>query len=122
MSRTRAILATLLLGAVLAGGAEAVSSPSGIDPRLRLEYDVVESKSGRIQVRGYVYNDYARAANAVKLLIESLDGSGQVIAREIGFVHGPVPVLNRTYFDVPLKTPGASYRVTISSFDWRDCG
>ena len=123
MNRARVIRGTLLLAALIAGsGAEAVSSPSGIDPRLRLEYEVVESKGGRLQAQGYIYNDYGRVANAVKLLVESLDSSGQVVARAIGFVHGQVPVLNRSYFDVPVKVPGASYRITVTSFDWRDGG
>ena len=66
------------------------------------------------------YNDYGRPANNVRLLVETLDGSGRVIDRAFGFVRGIVPVFNRSYWVVPVKTPGASYRVTVTSFEWRD--
>jgi hypothetical protein len=29
---------------------------------------------------------------------------------------------DRAYFEVPVKTAGASYRVSITAFDWKDCG
>ena len=122
MNQTWTIVITLLLVLTIAGSAGAVSSPSGIDPRLRLEYDIVEDKGGRISVRGYVYNDYARAAHQVRLMVESVDGAGQVLGRAVGFVFGLVPVQNRTYFDVRVTVPGTSYRVTVTSFDWRDGG
>jgi len=37
-------------------------------------------------------------------------------------VFGIVPVFNRTPFNVPLQTAGASYRLTVTSFEWRDTG
>jgi hypothetical protein len=58
----------------------------------------------------------------VRLLVETLDASGAVIASSVGFVQGLVPFNDRTYFEVPLTKPGASYRVGITAFDWRDCG
>ncbi len=68
------------------------------------------------------YNDYGRAANDVRFLVETLDASGQVIERTVGFVPGSVPVFGRSYFDVPFKTPGASYRITVTAFEWRGGG
>ena len=123
MSRHGVVL--LVLALVLGAGgtpATAVMAPSGIDPRLRLDWEAGQTRSGRPTVTGYIYNDYTRIANRVQLLVESLDASGQVIARTIGFVPGIVPILNRSYFDVAVKTPGASYRVTVTSFEWRDGG
>jgi hypothetical protein len=45
-----------------------------------------------------------------------------VVGRTIGFVQGAVPFNDRAYFEVLIKTPGASYRVTVTSFDWRAGG
>jgi hypothetical protein len=118
-----AILLTLVVG--LAGapaGALAVSSPSGIDPRLRLEWEAGQTGKGRPVISGYLYNDYGRAAINVQLLVETLDAAGQVVDRTQGFVVGGVPVFNRTYFDVPLKAAGAGYRITVTAFEWRDGG
>ncbi len=110
----------LLLGGISA--VEAVTSPSGIDFRLRFDWDVTQNRKGQPVVEGYLYNDYSRAANNVRLLVESLDASGQVIGRSYGYVVGIVPVFNRSYFSVPVTTPGASYRITVTSFEWRDGG
>jgi len=116
-----ALVVALVLGA---GGtpATAVMAPSGIDPQLRLDWDAGQTGGGRPAITGYVYNDSQRGASHVQLLVETLDASGKVIDRAFGFILGTVPVFNRSYFVVGLKTAGASYRVTVTSFEWRDCG
>src|SRR5215469_7764921 len=101
--------------------AEALREASSVDRRLRLDWEV-GTWHGRPVIQGYVYNDYLRAASNVLLLVETLDASGAVTARAIGFVRGVVPNNDRSYFEVPLKTVGASYRVSITDFDWRDSG
>jgi hypothetical protein len=104
------------------GAALVISSPSGIDSRIRLEYEIGRTRSGAPEIQGFVYNDYARPANNVRLLVESLDEQGQVIGRSYGYVFGIVPTFNRTPFNVRVGTPGASYRITVTSFEWRDGG
>ena len=103
------------------GAARVISSPSGIDSRIRLEYEVGQRR-GAPEIQGYVYNDYARPANNVRLLVESLDEQGQVVGRSYGYVFGIVPTFNRTPFNVRVGTPGARYRITVTSFEWRDGG
>ena len=122
MKRTRAILGAILFALVAGGGAEAVSSPSGIDPRLRLDWEVGLRKSGRPEITGYIYNEYGRAAVNVRLLVETLDASGQVSDRTYGFVFGAVLGFGRTPFAVVLRNEGASYRISVTSFEWRDGG
>ena len=122
MNRARTILGAVLLALTAGSAVEAVNSPSGIDPRLRLEWEAGQSKSGRGEINGYIYNDYGRAAINVRLLVETVDASDRVIDRAVGFVFGVVPVFNRSPFVVPVKTPGASYRITVTSFEWRDGG
>ena len=122
MNRARTTMAAMLLALAAASVVEAVTSPSGIDPRLRFEWEAGRSKSGQTEISGYIYNDYGRAAINVRLLVETVDASGQVIDRALGFVVGVVPVFNRSYFIVPVKMPGASYRITVTSFAWRDGG
>lgn len=100
----------------------AVSAPSGIDSRLRLDWEPGTRRGGKPVIQGYVYNDYGRPASDVHLLVETLDGSGAVIARTIGFVQGTIQFNDRIYFEVRLKAPGASYRVTVTSFDWKGGG
>ena len=102
--------------------AAAVSAPSGIDPRIRLDWEAGTRRGGKPAIQGYVYNDYGRPASDVHLLVETLDASGAVIARTIGFVQGTVQFNDRIYFEVPLKATGASYRVTVTSFEWKGGG
>lgn len=118
-----AIAAGLMLGASGAGGpAAALTAPSGIDARIRLDWEAGVTRRGKPVVRGYVINDHGRPAADVRLLVESLDGAGAVVGRAIGFVPGVVQFNDRAYFEVPIRTPGASYRVTVTSLDWRAGG
>jgi len=119
----------LAMAAILALGplgtpapAAAVSVPSGIDARIRLDWEAGTRRGGKPVIQGYVYNDYGRPAADVHLLVETLDASGAVVGRTIGFVQGVVQFNDRVYFEVPLKAAGASYRVTVTSFDWKGGG
>jgi hypothetical protein len=102
--------------------AGALSATSSVDSRLRLDWEVGSRRGGRPVIQGYVYNDYLRAAVEVRLQVETLDASGTVTSRQLGFVPGIIPLRDRAYFEVPVKTAGASYRVSITAFDWKDCG
>jgi hypothetical protein len=117
---TMAILA--LAGLRPTAPAGALSATSSVDSRLRLDWEVGTRHGGRPVIQGYLYNDYLRSAAEVHLLVESLDASGAVTSRQVGFVRGVIPFKDRGYFEVPIKTAGASYRVSITAFDWKDCG
>jgi hypothetical protein len=59
----------------------------------------------------------------VRLQVEALDASGNVIGSTLGFVFGDVPPANRSSFEIPLPGSGAaSYRVTVRTLDWRIYG
>ena len=111
------ILAALHPAAPAAGAGAA----STVDQRLRLDWEV-GTRFKHPVIQGYIYNDYLRAASNVQLLVESLDASGTPIGHTVGFVRGTVAFDNRAYFEVPIKTQGASYRVSITGFDWKDAG
>lgn len=102
--------------------AAALDATSSVDARIRLDWEVGAKHGGRPVIQGYVYNDYLRPASDVRLLVETLDASGTVIARDPGFVRGVVESSGRNYFEVPLKTSGGSYRVSVTGFEWKGCG
>lgn len=118
----RIILGAVLLVLGVTHGALATISPSGIDARLRLDWEVGQTRDGRPEVQGFVINDYMRPAMTVRLLVETLDSNGQVTDRAYSFVVGAVPALSRAPFVVALKTGGASYRISITNFTWKDGG
>jgi hypothetical protein len=117
---TMAILAMTGLDPTPPAGA--LPATSSVDSRLRLDWEVGTRHGGRPVIQGYIYNDYLRAAAEVQLLVEAVDASGAVVSRDVGFVRGAVLFKDRAYFEVPVKTAGASYRVSITAFDWKDCG
>jgi hypothetical protein len=102
--------------------AVALDATSSVDARIRLDWEVGDPHRGRPVIQGFVYNDYLRPASDVRLLVETLDASGAVIARDVGFVRGVVESSGRNYFEVPLRTRGGSYRVSVTGFDWKGCG
>jgi hypothetical protein len=120
----RALLATMVVLALAnflpMPPATAMSATSSVDARIRLDWEV-GTRHGRPFIQGYVYNDSLRAACNVQVLVETLDASGAVIAHEVGFVRGAVGFNDRIYFEVPIKTPSASYRVSVTGFAWT-CG
>lgn len=119
----RAALLLALLGASSAGLAGAQVSSLATDRYLRLEWTAGEDRRGRPVVTGYVYNERAGSyATSVRLLVEALDASGQVVASTAGFVFGDVPPSNRSYFEVKAPAEAASYRVTVQTFSWRTYG
>jgi hypothetical protein len=120
------VLATMTVLALAAGSpvrpAAALSATSSIDARIRLDWEVGTTRGGRPVIQGYVYNDYGRPASDVQLLVETVDASGAVIGRTVGFVRGVVQLNDRAYFEVPIKVTGASYRVSVTGLDWRGGG
>jgi len=117
-----AVLAGLLM--CLGGGAaRAQVQTRSAESDLRVEWTGSEDRRGRSVVSGYVYNQRAGSyAVSVRLLVEALDGSGQVAGSTTGYVLGDVPPSNRSYFEIKAPAKAASYRVTIESFAWRAYG
>lgn len=117
-----AALAALMIGLGVGYACAQVQGRSP-DGDVRVEWTGSEDRRGRPVVSGYVYNQRAGSyAVSVRLLVEALDGSGQVIGRTIGYVLGDVPPSNRSYFEIKAPAKAASYRVAIESFAWRAYG
>ncbi len=115
-----AVLASLL---IYTGAALAQVQTRSVESDLRVEASGSEDRRGRPVVSGYVYNQRAGSyAVSVRLLVEALDGSGQVVGSTVGYVLGEVPPSNRSYFEIKAPAKAASYRVTIASFAWRSYG
>ena len=92
------------------------------DRFFRVEAEGGQARGGRPVVRGYVYNDYGVSAGRVLLQVETLDASGQVVARSLVHVDGAVPGFGRLYFEGPVTAAGTRYRVTVYYFEWLNRG
>jgi len=111
----------LALGASEAGAAAAASvGGAAYDSNLSLDWQPGQTRSGKPLITGYV--NTARAMSGycnIRLLIETLDAQGDVIATRIGFVPGYVGGDDHVYFEVPIKVAGPAYRVSAAS--WLKC-
>jgi hypothetical protein len=126
------LVSVLVLGAVPASGAAQGAAPRADDGKstaallgekyFRVEFEAGRGKGGRTLLTGYVYNDNGLAPARVRLLVDSLDPAGRVIATTVGYVDSLVPLKGRTYFEVAIERPGASYRVSVPYFDWIESG
>jgi hypothetical protein len=68
-------------------------------------------------VEGYVYNALPWRITNVRLLVDSLDANGTLIASVSGWVLGDVPAGGRGYFYVPVAAPAATYRASVQAFN-----
>jgi hypothetical protein len=119
--KARTLAAVLLLCLVIAGMVTALAqSTSDPDRFFGIEWAGGERR-GRPNVNGYIVNNYrVRAAN-MRLAVDALDAGGKVIDTTTGSV-ADVPPGARVYFEVPVKQKAPRYRVTITSWEWRESG
>jgi hypothetical protein len=121
MGRVSAVLLSLAAATGMAttlAWAAMTQSPSGIDNRLRFEWETAQARGGQPLIAGYLYNDYKRPAMSVVVSTEALDASGQVVRRTLNVLPGIVPAFGRTYFELSPDAVGASYRIAVTSFEW----
>jgi len=120
MRRAPRLVAALaiVLAAVAATAQDQEGRVYGADQFFELTWEPVEH-GGRRSVAGYVINTYGLEAVNVRLMVESLDASGKVTAKAIGYVNYPIPPSSRGFFEVfPLGMP-SSFRVYVLSWNWR---
>lgn len=113
----------LVMGMVGAGVGWAQSSrTSRTEGYFRLEWEPGQTKSGRPAVRGYIHNDNGIPASRARFVVESLDASGRVVSRTVGYVNGDIMAKGSAFFEVTVPAPAVTYRVTMESFDWQQAG
>ena len=95
----------------------AVAHAQMVAGRFHAEVQAGQSKKGSPIVWGYLYNDGAGGVGNPRLLVETLDTQGQVIGQAQVHALGSVLSRGRLYFEVPIQTTGASYRVRVLSWD-----
>jgi len=69
-------------------------------------------------VVGYLYNSGIRDAANVSLRVEQLRAGDELAATYRTRVMGDVLSRNRAFFDVPVSSPEAAYRVIVESVSW----
>ena len=83
---------------------------------LRVEWQRTTSLGGRPAIEGYVYNDSQFRIGGVRLRVEILDGSNQVVGETFGWVYGNISSRGRWPFSIPPPPADKSFRVAVESF------
>jgi hypothetical protein len=86
------------------------------DRDFRVDWEQATKRRGTV-LRGYIHNTAGSSATNIRLLVESLDARGQVVATNVGYVQGTIAPFDRLYYEVPIATPASSYRVRVGSWD-----
>jgi hypothetical protein len=110
-----AVLATLVLLLPAAVSAQSYAI-QGTERYFRVESAASQGRRGPV-VSGYVHNIYGHTADRVRLVIESLDGAGQVTDSAFVYIVGSIGPGDRAYFEAPPPRDGANYRIRVISFD-----
>jgi hypothetical protein len=111
-------LAVALLVWWLAAAALAAAQVADADRFFALEWGGGERR-GRPNVNGYIINNYRVGASNVRLRVDSLDAAGNTIATTEAYAPD-VPAGGRVYFEAPIKERAPRYRVSITSWNWRE--
>jgi hypothetical protein len=110
------VILTLTLSAPTIAPAQDLGASSGA--YLRPEWSVERTQAGRAHVVGYLYNSGIRDAANVSLRVEQLRAGDELAATYRTRVMGDVLSRNRAFFDVPVSSPEATYRVIVESVSW----
>ena len=126
-NRVIAVLAfLLLLPAVLAPrGAAAVLEPVdvGWDRYFRLDWKA-STRHGSPVVNGYLSNTSPYQVTQIRLLVDALSPTGEIVGQKISWVVGSdLGPFGRVYFEVAAPPDASStYRVRVFSFDRVEIG
>jgi hypothetical protein len=106
---------SILAGADLVRAAEIKPHMLGWENVLALEYGPGEYR-GRPVIEGTVTNISPYDLVGIRLLVDTLDSSGQITAQKVAYVPGDLRGGGRLYFSVPT-TPAPAYRVRVYTYD-----
>jgi hypothetical protein len=68
-------------------------------------------------IDGYVYNSSEYRVGNVRLKVDVLDASENVVGEQFTWVYGAIDAGGRGYFRLKLPAPGETYRIHVESFD-----
>ena len=73
-------------------------------------------------IHGHIANNGGFPATNVRLLVDSLDSNGNVIAQTLGHVNWQVAAGQTAIFDVTVPGQATNFKVSVFQFDWAQFG
>ena len=124
MARPRVFLVAILLAAVLA---PSTSVPAADRPLTTLVIGweryftltwTTGERAGRPVVTGKIYNNWGFAAANMRLLVDELDASGQIVDQKLGWLGFTLTPGTTAPFEIPVAHATPNHRVSVFAFDW----
>lgn len=97
-------------------GAAAAQLQAEVARLLRVEWAPLSEEWTRPRLVGHVYNDSIYRIGSIRLRLQSLDASDQVIRESLAWIYVDVPARGRAYFSVNRPAGAQSFRVSVESF------
>jgi hypothetical protein len=108
------VIVAVLMGLTLA--VDATAQPQAeVAKLLRVEWEIPSEEWTRPRLVGHVYNDSTYRIGSVRLRIEVLDASQQVVREELAWIYVNVPARGRASFSV-RRPPGDAFRLSVHTF------
>jgi hypothetical protein len=92
------------------------TSPGFTENWFKLEWEVSPDSPPTNRVDGYVYNNYGRSAEGMRILVQAFDSGDNLVNQRLEWVGRSVPALSHSYFSVRRLPPADHYRVSVWSY------
>jgi len=112
------LTAAIALMATCLGGTPRSGSAQTGEP-VRVEWQSQDTGTGQALISGYVYNQNLMKIQRVQLRVQPASGPGG--ARTV-YLTGTIPSHGREYFEVKMPAGQAPFQVTVTIYDWSQCG
>lgn len=121
--RRRWVLVAAIAALLPLAGESAPLQPlsPGWEQFFRIQWDAGTWR-GKPVVQGYLSNESPYLVDRIQLLVESLDGKGEIVSQRVDWVQGALTPFSRTYFSAAAPDPASSYRVRVFSYDRIETG
>ena len=86
---------------------------AGLEHRFQLDWSVKPEQGDARRIHGHISSQYGEYAQAVRLLVQALDPSGNVVGQRITWVPGGISGFDRKYFESPRLPVADHYLVTV---------
>jgi hypothetical protein len=116
MRRSHLVLATLSLWVAAGVPAATAQSPVPAAPMGMFRAEVDSDAPTRGALAGWLYNDGRETVGLVRLRLDVLDESGNVIAVQRGWAYGNLRPGDRAYFRIPLPDRPGTRRILVESY------
>jgi len=117
MRMTRLSVGFMVAGLLVLGFVDMAASQgqAGVARLLRVEWEQVTEACCPPRLVGQIHNGSAYRVGSVRLRVETLDGSNQVVRETLAWIYVTVPARSTAQFSL-RRPPGDAFRLSIESF------